>query len=58
MTKDNLETQMLYRQFYFGYPSDTIIIHLDVIDFKVDTMQADDLIEARILMDQKIPLWK
>ena len=58
MTSDLIQTRRQYRAVYTNWPSELIIAHLIVLDCKVAEMKADDMLEARQLMDDKIPVWK
>ena len=58
MTSDLIATRRQYRAVYTNWPSELIIAHLIVIDCKVAEMKSDELIEARRLMDEKMPAWK
>ena len=58
MTPDLISTRRQYRAVYTNWPSELIIAHLIVVDCKVAEMKSDDMIEARALMDLKIPQWK
>lgn len=58
MTPDNIETRRQYRAVYTNWPVSVIVAHLIAIDLKVNIMKSDDMIEARQLMDEKIPVWK
>ena len=58
MTDDLVKTRRQYRAIYTNWPSELIVAHLIVLDCKVAEMKADDLLEARQLMDVKIPVWK
>lgn len=57
MTKDNIETRCQYRDAYFGSVG-IAMIDLELIDFGTQNFGFDDMIDARKLMDEKIPLWK
>ena len=58
MTEDLVKTRRQYRAVYTNWPSELIIAHLIVVDCKVAEMKADDMLEARRLMDTKLPIWK
>ena len=58
MTYDNITTRRLYHRLYAHWPAIIILIHLDTIDEDVDAMKSDDMLEARQLMDLKLPLWR
>lgn len=58
LTKDLIQTHRHYRAIYWNWPTELILAHIMTIDEKVETMKFDDMIEARNLMDVKIPLWK
>ena len=58
MTSDLIATRRQYRAVYTNWPSELIIAHLIVLDCKVAEMKSDELIEARRLMDEKMPAWK
>ena len=58
MTDDLVKTRRQYRAVYTNWPSELIIAHLIVVDCKVAEMKADDMLEARQLMDEKLPAWK
>ena len=58
MTDDLVKTRRQYRAVYTNWPSELIIAHLIVVDCKVAEMKADDMLEARRLMDTKLPIWK
>jgi hypothetical protein len=58
MTSDLIATRRQYRAVYTNWPSELIIAHLIVLDCKVAEMKSDDMIEARRLMDEKMPAWK
>jgi hypothetical protein len=58
MTSDLIQTRRQYRAVYTNWPSELIVAHLIVVDCKVEEMKSDDMIEARALMDLKIPQWK
>ena len=57
MTRDIIETWEMYNVTYFGIVS-VALMELDIIDVVVDRMKSDDMLEARKLMDAKIPTWK
>jgi hypothetical protein len=57
MTKDNIETRRLYRDAYMGVVG-IALIELEVLDLATEHIGFDDMIEARSLMDEKIPNWK
>jgi hypothetical protein len=46
------------RRSYTNWPVLVIIAHLILIDLKVEEMKADDMLEARQLMDEKLPQWR
>lgn len=58
MTLDNIQTRRQYRSVYWNWPVSIIGEHLKAVDIKVESMSADDMLEARQLMDEKIELWK
>lgn len=58
MTSDLIATRRQYRAVYTNWPSELIVAHLIVLDCKVEEMKSDDMIEARRLMDEKMPAWK
>jgi hypothetical protein len=58
MTSDLIQTRRQYRAVYTNWPSELIVAHLIVLDCKVEEMKSDDMIEARRLMDEKMPAWK
>lgn len=58
MTNDNLQTRRHYARLYWNWPASLIQAHLQSIDIKVDEMHPDEMIEARALMDYKLPIWK
>jgi hypothetical protein len=57
MTKDNIETRRLYRDAYLGSVG-VALIELEILDLATEQIGFDDMIEARNLMDEKIPNWK
>jgi hypothetical protein len=57
MTKDNIQTRRMYQQTYFGSIG-VAMIELELLDLATEHIGFDDMIEARQLMDEKIPLWK
>jgi hypothetical protein len=57
MTKDNIETRRLYRDAYLGIVG-VAMIDLEILDVATTHMGFDDMMEARKLMDEKIPNWK
>jgi hypothetical protein len=57
MTKDNIETRRLYRDAYLGSVG-VALIELEILDLATEQIGFDDMIEARTLMDEKIPNWK
>lgn len=58
MTEDNIKTRQLYHKLYSHWPVIIMLIHLEVIDEEVTDMKSDDMVEARQLMDEKLPLWR
>lgn len=58
LTKDLIQTHRHYRAIYWNWPTELILAHIMTIDEKVDKMKADDMLEVRALMDNKIPLWR
>lgn len=58
MTLDNIQTRRYYHRMYGHWPAEIIAIHLLTIDAAVEEMHPDEMIEARALMDMKIPTWK
>ena len=56
MTDDIIRTRRQYHIYCGSIIS--CIAHLFCIDRAVDEMKFDDMLEARQLMDEKIPLWK
>ena len=58
MTSDLIATRRQYHRYYTNWPTSVIMAHLILIDCKVAEMKADDMIEARRLMDEKGPAWK
>ena len=58
MTPDNKETRQLFHKLYSHWPVIIMLIHLEVIDEEVAAMKSDDMLEARQLMDEKLPLWR
>ena len=58
MTSDLIATRRMYHRYYTNWPTSVIMAHLILIDCKVAEMKADDMIEARRLMDEKGPAWK
>jgi hypothetical protein len=57
MTKDNIETRRLYRDAYLGSVG-VALLELEILDVTTEHIGFDDMIEARSLMDKKIPNWK
>jgi hypothetical protein len=57
MTKDNIETRRMYRDAYLGVIG-IAMIDLELLDAATYHMGFDDMLEARALFDEKIPLWK
>lgn len=58
MTNDLIQTRRHYHQLYANWPAHVIIMHLMAVDTEVTKMHPDEMIEARALMDMKIPVWK
>ena len=58
MTSDLIAVRRSYRKVYTNWPVSVIIAHLILIDIKVEEMKADDMLEARQLMDEKLPQWR
>ena len=58
MTNDLIQTRRHYRNLYWNWPTNLIVAHLITIDAKVAEMKADDMVEARQLMDERLPLWR
>lgn len=58
MTEDNIKTRRLYHKLYSHWPVIIMLIHLEVLDEEVTDMKSDDMVEARQLMDEKLPLWR
>ena len=58
MTNDNIETRRQYHRLYCNWPEHVIILHIMAIDAEVNKMHPDEMIEARALMDMKLPQWK
>lgn len=58
MTPDNIRTRRMYQYTYTNWPVSVINAHLILIDCKVAEMKPDDMLDARQLMDEKIPVWK
>jgi hypothetical protein len=57
MTKDNIQTRRMYQHTYFGSIG-VAMIELEILDLATEHIGFDDMIEARTLMDEKIPIWK
>ena len=58
MTNDLIQTRRHYRTIYWNFPSELIVAHLITIDAKVAEMKADEMLEARQYMDERLPLWR
>jgi len=58
MTPDLIATRRHYRSLYWNWPTTLMVAHLITIDCKVAEMGSDDMIEARQLMDERLPLWR
>lgn len=58
MTNDNIEARRQYRSLYWNWPASLVVIHLESLDIKVNEMHPDEMIEARSLVDNKLPLWR
>lgn len=58
MTEDNIKTRRYYHRLYGHWPTIIMLIHLQAIDEDVDQLKADGLVEARQLMDIKLPQWR
>ena len=58
MTPDLIETRRSYRGTFINWPGAIIDLYLETIDDAVAKMHPDEMIEARQLMDEKIPQWK
>ena len=58
MTNDLIKTRRYYHRLYGHWPAIIILIHLQAIDEDVDQLKADGLVEARQLMDIKLPQWR
>ena len=58
MTNDLISTRRHYRSLYWNWPTHLIVAHLITIDARVAEMKADELLEARQYMDEKLPLWR
>jgi len=58
MTFDLIATRRQYQSLYWNWPTKLMVAHLITIDCKVAEMRADELIEARQFMDEKLPLWR
>jgi len=58
MTPDLIATRRHYHSLYWNWPTTLMVAHLIAIDCKVAEMNADELIEARQFMDEKLPLWR
>jgi len=57
MTQDNIETRWDYLLRYSGSVG-VALLELEILDVATEHIGFDDMIEARTLMDEKIPLWK
>jgi hypothetical protein len=57
MTQDNIQTRRMYRDAYLSVIG-IAMIDLEILDVATMHMKFDDMVEARQLMDEKIPLWK
>jgi len=58
MTPDLIATRRHYRSLYWNWPTTLMVAHLITLDCKVAEMCSDDMIEARQLMDERLPLWR
>ena len=58
MTSDNIETRRQYYRAYWNLPMAFLEIDLDTIELLTNLMKFDDMLAARQLMDEKIPVWK
>jgi len=58
MTFDLIATRRHYRSLYWNWPTTLMVAHLITLDCKVAEMCSDDMIEARQLMDERLPLWR
>lgn len=58
LTADCIETRRHYARLYWNWPVILILAHLADIDEQVAKMHPDEMIEARSLMDSKLPLWR
>ena len=58
MTEDNIQTRRHYHRLYSHWPVIIMLIHLEAIDEEVIGMNSDDMVEARQLMDEKLPQWR
>jgi hypothetical protein len=58
MTNDNIETRRQYARAYWNLPIVFVEIDLDVLEILTNTMKSDEMMFARKLMDEKVPVWK
>ncbi len=58
MTNDNIETRRQYARAYWNLPIAFVEIDLDVLEILTNTMKSDEMMLARKLMDEKVPVWK
>jgi hypothetical protein len=58
MTEDLISTRRIYRRLYGNWPVSMIILHLLMIDEELTKMGSDDMLEARQLIDEKLPQWR
>ena len=58
MTEDNIQTRRAYRGTYINWPGSIIVAYFLTIDAKVNQMHPDEMIEARQLIDERLPLWR
>lgn len=58
LTGDLIAVRRMYRRLYGNWPVSMIILHLLMIEEEVAKMGSDDMLEARQLMDEKLPLWR
>ena len=58
MTGDLISTRRMYHRLYGNWPIGMIILHLVMIDEEVARMGSDNMLEARQLMDEKLPQWR
>jgi hypothetical protein len=58
MTDDLIAVRRSYRGTFINWPGAIIDLYLKTIDEKVAKMHPDEMIEARQLMDERLPLWR